>query len=88
MESARHRPPGAANRRAWRPAAAPADAVVLFDGKDLSKWAQRGPNGESVDPKWPVRDGYFKTGAKSGSMYTRDSFGDASCTSNGQRRRW
>ena len=28
------------------PGAAPSDAIVLFDGKDLSKWAQRGPNGE------------------------------------------
>ena len=37
--------PGAA------PGAPPSDAVVLFDGKDLSKWAQRGPNGEPVEPK-------------------------------------
>jgi hypothetical protein len=58
------------------PGAPPSDAIVLFEGKDLSKWAQRGPNGESVEPKWPVRDGYFETGAKSGSMFTRESFGD------------
>ena len=58
------------------PGAAPSDAIVLFDGKDLSKWAQRGPAGESVDSKWPVRDGYFETGAKTGSMFTRESFGD------------
>ena len=58
------------------PGAPPSDAIVLFDGKDLSKWAQRGPNGELVEPKWPVRDGYFETGAKSGSMFTRESFGD------------
>jgi Domain of Unknown Function (DUF1080) len=57
-------------------AAPPSDAVVLFDGTNLSKWAQRGPNGEMVDSKWPVRDGYFETGAKSGSMFTRESFGD------------
>jgi hypothetical protein len=58
------------------PGAAPSDAVVLFDGKDLSKWSQRGPKGEVVDPKWPVKEGYFETGARSGSLYTRDSFGD------------
>ena len=58
------------------PASPPSDAIVLFDGKDLSKWVQRGPNGETLDPKWPVRDGYFETGAKTGSMSTRDSFGD------------
>jgi hypothetical protein len=42
--------------------APPSDAIVLFDGKDLSKWAQRGPNGENIQPKWPVKDGYFETG--------------------------
>jgi hypothetical protein len=56
--------------------AAPSDAIVLFDGKDLAKWAQRGPNNENVDSKWPLRDGYFETGAKTGSMFTRESFGD------------
>jgi hypothetical protein len=54
---------------------APSDAIVLFDGKDLSKWSQRGPKDEVVDAKWPVRDGYFETGAKTGSMTTRDNFG-------------
>ena len=58
------------------PGSAPSDAIVLFDGKDLSKWAQRGAGGETVDSKWPVRDGYFETGAKTGSMFTRDSFSD------------
>jgi hypothetical protein len=58
------------------PGGAPSDAIVLFDGKDLSKWAQRGPNDQRIDSKWPVRDGYFETGAKTGSMFTRDSFGD------------
>jgi hypothetical protein len=56
--------------------APPSDAIVLFDGKDLSKWSQRGPKGEVIDPKWPVRDGYFETGARTGSLYTRDAFGD------------
>ena len=56
--------------------APPSDAIVLFDGKDLSKWSQRGPKGEIVDPKWPLRDGYFETGARSGSLYTRENFGD------------
>jgi len=58
------------------PGAPPSDAIVLFDGRDLSKWSQRGPKGEVVDAKWPLRDGYFETGARSGSLYTRESFGD------------
>lgn len=55
--------------------APPSDAIVLFDGKDLSKWGQM-KNGQLVDSTWPVRDGYFETGAGSGSMVTRDRFGD------------
>src|SRR6185295_8445102 len=26
--------------------------------------------------RWPVRDGYFETGAGSGSLFTREKFGD------------
>ena len=58
--------------------APPSDAVVLFDGRDLSKWAQRGTGADRdklLDPKWPVQTGYFESG-RSGSLYTRDSFGD------------
>ena len=61
------------------PGAAPSDATVLFDGRDLSKWVQRGTGADVNvlrDPKWTVRDGYFETGARTGSLYSRDSFGD------------
>ncbi len=61
--------PGAA------PGAAPSDAVVLFDGKDLSKWASS-RNGQISDAQWPVKDGYFETGAGTGSIVTREKFGD------------
>src|SRR5437588_4558990 len=44
----------------------PSDAVVLFDGKDLSKWS----GGEN----WIIKDG-FATAAKNG-ITTKDSFGD------------
>jgi hypothetical protein len=44
----------------------PSDAVVLFDGKDLSKWK----GGE----KWLVQDGYAVT--RKGGITTKDSFGD------------
>jgi hypothetical protein len=57
------------------PGAPPSDAVILFDGKDLSKWAHRGPKGEISDAKWAVRDGYFEVVPKTGSITTRDSFG-------------
>ena len=57
------------------PGAAPSDASVLFDGKDLSKWVHS-RNGQLSDAKWPVKEGYFETGAGSGSIVTRETFGD------------
>jgi hypothetical protein len=56
------------------PGAPPADAIILFDGKDLSKWASARNVGQ--DAAWPVKDGYFETGAGSGSIVTREKFGD------------
>ncbi|MFN8580089.1 MAG: DUF1080 domain-containing protein [Gemmatimonadaceae bacterium] len=51
----------------------PSDAVVLFDGKDLSQWAS--PDGSA--PKWAMRDGYFETVPGAGPLVTRRAFGDA-----------
>jgi len=61
------------------PGAPPSDAIVLFDGKDLSKWCQAGKGAEAgklVDAKWPVRNGYFEVGPETGELRTRESFGD------------
>ncbi len=49
---------------------APSDAVVLFDGKDFSKW-----KGEKGDVKWKLADGYMET-TKTGRIRTKDEFGD------------
>lgn len=49
----------------------PADAVVLFDGKDLSKWS--GPKGDAA---WKIEGGYMEVAPKSGSIQTRDKFAD------------
>ena len=51
-------------------AAAPSDAIVLFDGKDLSKW-----QGEKGEPKWKVEHGYVET-TKTGRLRTKEEFGD------------
>ena len=49
----------------------PSDAVVLFDGKDLSKWrSDNGPAG------WKVENGYMEVVKDSGSIRTKDEFGD------------
>jgi hypothetical protein len=50
----------------------PADAIVLFDGKDLAKWK----GAESGDAKWKVENGYAEVNG-TGSIITRDEFGDA-----------
>ena len=58
--------------------AAPSDARVLFNGRDLSQWAHHDPADGSklLEAKWVIRDGYFETGAGAGSLYTRENFGD------------
>jgi hypothetical protein len=58
------------------PGKAPSDAIVLFDGTDLSKW--REANGQPSG--WIVRDGAMivppKGTAHGGDISTRDEFGD------------
>lgn len=56
------------------PGGPPADAIVLFDGKDLSKWVHR-VKGTVTEAQWVVHDGIFESG-KGSSLSTRDSFGD------------
>jgi hypothetical protein len=51
---------------------APSDAVVLYDGHDLSKWT----SGEGKPAAWKAADGYFEVAKGKGAIQTRDSFGD------------
>jgi hypothetical protein len=53
----------------------PSDALVLFDGTDLSLWCHRGSDGELFEPEWIVQDGYMEVTPRTGSLYTLDSFG-------------
>ena len=54
------------------PGRSPSDAVVLFDGKDLSQWT--GTDGQPA--KWKVADGYMEVVPHSGAVQTRQPFGD------------
>jgi hypothetical protein len=56
--------------------AAPSDAVVLFDGKDLSKWNGSGRGGVVTEPRWKVENGYVEVVPGTGSLVTKESFGD------------
>jgi hypothetical protein len=55
--------------------AAPSDAIVLFDGKDLSKWTSGGGRGGGAggEPRWRIADGHMEM---SGNLVTKESFGD------------
>src|SRR4026207_495167 len=49
-----------------QPGGAPSDAIVLFDGKDLSQWSQRGPNAEVGGSTRPGRAGASEAGGERG----------------------
>lgn len=51
---------------------APSDAIVLFDGRGLEAWEQRG----GKPPAWKVKDDYFEVLPGTGDLVTRGSFGD------------
>jgi hypothetical protein len=49
----------------------PSDAIVLFNGKDYSKW--EGEGGKPV--RWKITDGVMET-TRTGRIHTKDEFGD------------
>jgi hypothetical protein len=51
---------------------APSDAVVLFDGKDFSKWT----DSKGGEVKWKIQDGYMEVVPRTGIIRTKDQFGD------------
>ena len=74
------------------PANVPSDAIVLFDGTDMSKWR----NAQGGEAGWKVVDGAMESVKNSGYVYTKQEFGDmqlhiewaspASVKGNGQGR--
>lgn len=54
------------------PVPAPSDAIVLFDGTDLSKW--RAADGSPA--KWVIKEGSLRAVPGGGPVFTRDGFGD------------
>lgn len=70
-DAARPRPPVVAPAPAGEPVPPPADAIVLFDGTDLSKW--QNPKGEPAG--WKVENGYVEIVKKAGDIQTREAFG-------------
>ncbi len=54
------------------PVPAPLDAVVLFDGKDLSRWEDT----LGQPARWKVEMGYMEVVKKAGDIRTKQKFGD------------
>jgi hypothetical protein len=52
----------------------PSDAVVLFDGRDLSKWTSAKSEGEPAP--WKVVDGVIESVPKTGNLQSKDQFAD------------
>src|SRR5437016_2774819 len=56
-----------------QPGKPPSDAVVLFDGKDLSKWESVK---DAAPAAWKVVDGCIECVPRSGYIQTKEKFGD------------
>ncbi|MFO7898010.1 MAG: DUF1080 domain-containing protein, partial [Planctomycetota bacterium] len=48
------------------------DAVVLFDGTDLSGWEKK----DGSPAEWKVENGYMEVVRKTGNIQTKETFGD------------
>jgi Domain of Unknown Function (DUF1080). len=59
-------------KAAVEPIKAPSDAIVLFDGKDLSKWE----NSKGQAAGWTVSDGVFTVKKGTGDIRTKQKFND------------
>ncbi len=68
----RPRPRVVAPAKSGQAAAAPSDATILFDGRNLDAWRSEkgGPAG------WKVENGYAEVVGGSGDIVTKEKFGD------------
>ena len=56
----------------YLPIAPPSDAIILFDGKDISQWEST----KGGETKWICKEGYFECVKGSGYIRTKQGFGD------------
>ena len=55
------------------PGGAPSDAIMLYDGRDLSRWKSAKGGGPAP---WKVADGYFVVAPGTGDIATKEKFGN------------
>ncbi|GEO11889.1 DUF1080 domain-containing protein [Segetibacter aerophilus] len=70
--------PGKATNNAF--ITAPSDAIILFDGTDLSKWK----NKDGGAAQWDVKNGAFTVKKGTGDITTRQDFNDFQLHIEGQ----
>ncbi len=58
------------------PGKPPSDAIVLFDGKDLSQWESR-KNGVAGPAGWKIENGYALCVKGAGDLISKEKFGNA-----------
>ena len=58
-----------------RPGRPPSDAIVLFNGKDLSGWTALDKQGPR-EPGWKVENGYIEVVPGAGHLLTKEKFGN------------
>ena len=63
------RPHPAGVTPAAQPGGAPSDAIVLFDGRDLSQWTP-------ARQPWKVENGYMEAAPNAGDLRSKEKFGD------------
>ncbi len=61
---------------AAQPGQPPSDAIVLFDGKDLSQWVAAGPAGSTKPAAWKVENGYMEVVPGMSGIVSKEKFGD------------
>jgi len=71
-DSTRPQPRVVTSAPAEDPFAPPSDAVVLFDGSDLSGWESK----DGGEAPWKVVNGYMEVVPKTGNIRTKKAFGD------------
>ncbi len=62
------------------PGGAPSDAIVLFDGKDLSQWTGHASSitkaGDPAKTEWKLENGFVEIVPHTGDLATKQKFGD------------
>src|SRR5260370_26897906 len=63
---------------AAEPGGAPSDAIMLFDGKDLSKWSGHPSSitkaGQAGPAEWKLENGYVEVVPGTGDISTKEKF--------------